>query len=171
MNDVKNISDIDKKTIPHIGWAYNPNIIQPSYYEGLTNPNSSSQNVQHFYMTHMVCSNSIITSPFFDHIIPVLKKLDIKSLIRIKCNLYPNSEKIHEHEKHTDYDFSHKTAMLRMRSFETSFSVTTSMSTGVFPKMEAKDDSSPSCRKSVEPENASLFSPMYPRTRYGKCSS
>ena len=60
----------------------------------------------------MMCFNSLITSPFFDYILPVLNKLDIKSLIRIKANLFPNSEKIYEHEMHVDYSWTHKAAIL-----------------------------------------------------------
>lgn len=115
MNDVKNISDIDKKTRPPIGWAYNPNIVKPTHYEGLNNPNSSSQNVKHFYMVHMVYLVNVL-SPLYDKLISILNKLDVKALMRIKCNLYPNSETIYEHETHADFPFSHKTAILSVNT-------------------------------------------------------
>ena len=88
----------------NIGWIYTSTV---------TNMNDDvSENWKYFYMNHMICSHSIITSPFFDYILPVLQKLEVKALIRIKCNLYPNSEKVHEHDMHIDYDYPHKAGIL-----------------------------------------------------------
>jgi hypothetical protein len=115
MNDVKNISDIDKKKYPPVGWAYNPNVVASTHYKGLNNPNSSSQNVKHFYMVHMVYLVNVL-SPLYDKLRSILNKLDVKALIRIKCNLYPNSETIYEHESHTDFPFSHKSAILSINT-------------------------------------------------------
>ena len=86
----------------NIGWVYTSAVAEMN----------ESENWKYFYMNHMMCFNSLITSPFFDYILPVLNKLDIKSLIRIKANLFPNSEKIYEHEMHVDYSWTHKAAIL-----------------------------------------------------------
>ena len=48
--------------------------------------------------------------------IPLLDKLDARCLIRIKANLYPNTEILHEHSMHTDYDFSHSAAILSLNT-------------------------------------------------------
>ena len=101
MNDVKNTS-------PPIGWIYNPNIVQPIYYKG-------ENNVKHFYMVHLIYLVNVL-SPFYDKLIPVLEKLNVKALVRIKANLYPNSETIYEHEVHADFPFSHKTAILSVNT-------------------------------------------------------
>jgi|TARA_R100000149_G_C5875211_1_gene138967 hypothetical protein len=42
---------------------------------------------------------------------PIIKKIQIKSLIRIKANLYPWTEKLQIHSAHTDYEFTHKGAI------------------------------------------------------------
>ena len=90
-----------------IGWIYNTGIT----YE------NEVPNWKYFYMTHMVCHESVIRSPLICKLIlPVLNKLDVKALIRIKVNLFPNSEKIHENEMHTDMSFSHRGALFSINT-------------------------------------------------------
>ena len=56
-------------------------------------------------------------SPHFEMILPILEKLNIKSLIRVKANLYPYSgETLHEHGMHTDYEFPHYAALLSLNT-------------------------------------------------------
>tara|TARA_Y100001951_G_scaffold99196_1_gene100901 strand:+ start:37 stop:612 length:576 start_codon:yes stop_codon:yes gene_type:complete len=75
------------------------------------------KNWKYFYMVSKIYDQGIIISPYiFKKIIPVLEHLNVKAIVRIKANLYPNSEKVHEHEKHTDYDFSHKTALFSLNT-------------------------------------------------------
>ena len=64
------------------------------------------ENWKYFYMSHLVYDNGRPVSPLFEKMIPILNKMDIKAIKRIKCNLFPNSEKIHEHEMHEDFEFS-----------------------------------------------------------------
>ena len=45
---------------------------------------------------------------YYNCITPIINKLDIKSLIRIKGNLYPKTNVIFEHNAHIDYNFEHK---------------------------------------------------------------
>ncbi len=62
-----------------------------------------------FYLVHMVYDNTI-KSPFYEIIIPHCEstELDIKALLRIKINMFPNTETFKEHALHVDYDFPHK---------------------------------------------------------------
>ena len=70
------------------------------------------ENWKYFYMTHMVHDGERIDSLLvYKNIIPILKKLKVKALIRIKCNMYPNSETVHEHDEHIDFDFTHNGAI------------------------------------------------------------
>ena len=39
---------------------------------------------------------------------PIISRLDIKSILRIKGNLYPKTNTIFEHNTHTDFNFKHK---------------------------------------------------------------
>ena len=47
---------------------------------------------------------------------PVLQKLKVKEVIRIKANLVPRTSRIHRFEKHTDQDFNCKGAILYINS-------------------------------------------------------
>ena len=69
-----------------------------------------------FYMFHMFYAMNIPKSPLFNNLLPLLNKLEAKCLIRIKANLYPNTEKLHEHPMHKDYDFSHTGAILSLNT-------------------------------------------------------
>jgi len=69
-----------------------------------------------FYMCHMFYDGNAPTSPLYDKLIPLLEKLEIKCLLRIKANLYPNTEILHEHPMHPDYEFSHSVALLSLNT-------------------------------------------------------
>jgi hypothetical protein len=69
-----------------------------------------------FYFVHTVYNNNKPNSPLLDLFEPILKKLNVKSLIRIKINLYPRTEKIHYHASHADYDFKHKGCLLSLNT-------------------------------------------------------
>ena len=88
----------------HPLWTYNP----------VVNHNSN-KNWKLFYMFHLVYNHTIL-SPFYDILHPVCELLSIKSLIRIKCNLYPNTEIIKENGMHIDYPYLHKIAVLYINS-------------------------------------------------------
>lgn len=59
-----------------------------------------------FYFTNLLFSKCSPTN-FFHVVEPILGKLNLKSLIRVKCNLYPNLGKKFYNPPHIDYDFSH----------------------------------------------------------------
>jgi len=96
--------------------------------EGLENSDASLKLINMIHMFFMditvglnngkkVCGVGHISSPFFDKILPLLGKLNIKSLLRVKANLYPYSgETLHEHEMHTDYLFPHHAAILSINT-------------------------------------------------------
>jgi hypothetical protein len=69
-----------------------------------------------FYMTHTLYQYQQINSSFFEALTPLLEKLDIGMLIRIKANLYPHTETIFEHAMHTDYDFPHSGALFSLNT-------------------------------------------------------
>ena len=123
MNDERNTSDPTSENHLNsqpIGWEYNSNIVSPSRPDESNNFNSSFHNVKHFYMVHMVYMNKINLlmniSPTYYKILPILERLNIKSLIRIKCNLYPNSETVYEHDPHQDLPFSHNSVIFSLNT-------------------------------------------------------
>ena len=58
------------------------------------------QFVHVFYVDHGINSN------FFKELMPLIEKLQIKALLRIKANLIPKEKKIIEHGYHCDNDYS-----------------------------------------------------------------
>lgn len=83
----------------------------PWFYQTNINHNSKPSD-NNCYFTNLIVNNSIVTNQdTYSLISPILNKLDIKSLIRIKGNLYPSTEKIKIHPPHLDYPFEHKAAI------------------------------------------------------------
>jgi hypothetical protein len=79
----------------------------PWYYQ---NSVATEKNVDNFYFTHLLYDGGE-QSKYFNLIIPLLKKIKYKKIIRIKANLYPNINKKINHPKHVDYNFQHKGAL------------------------------------------------------------
>jgi len=69
-----------------------------------------------YYFIHHLYNHDTISSNFFDMVKPILKKINIKSLIRIKCNMYPSTERSQKHSKHKDYPFEHLGAIYYVNS-------------------------------------------------------
>ena len=62
-------------------------------------------------MTHMLYNwenNFPVYSTFFDEYKIILDNLEVKSLKRMKINLYPKTDKIENHKSHYDYAYEHK---------------------------------------------------------------
>ena len=59
------------------------------------------------YFTHMFFKENFDKSIYYSLITPIIKKLKVKSLIRIKANVYIPTNKIIEHKAHIDYNFKH----------------------------------------------------------------
>jgi hypothetical protein len=68
------------------------------------------------YFTHMIYNEFISTSPHFNTIINLVLRLQPKSLIRIKANLYLKTKKLITHAPHVDYPFSHKGAIFYLNT-------------------------------------------------------
>ena len=69
-----------------------------------------------FYMTHLIYNMNVPKSNHYNSLIPLLKKLEVECLLRVKANLYPNTHTLHEHPMHVDYDFSHSAAILSLNT-------------------------------------------------------
>ena len=83
----------------------------PWYYSDSVSHQTSSSVIGDFYFYHLfyTSNNSIYEQNNFLKLLkPVIDLLDIKSLIRIKANLYPKTENIYEHGSHSDFFYSHK---------------------------------------------------------------
>lgn len=68
-----------------------------------------------YYFTHVFWSG-FNTDPQAQVFAPLLNKIDCKAMIRIKANLYPSTDDIVHHDKHCDYDFSHRGAIFYLNT-------------------------------------------------------
>ena len=79
----------------------------PWYFQDQINFKHSKKD-NSYYLTHLLYIDDRINSPYYNFFSPILNKLKIKSLIRIKVNCYPHTPKIMVHESHKDYEYKHK---------------------------------------------------------------
>tara|TARA_R110000822_G_scaffold309530_1_gene439354 strand:- start:696 stop:1190 length:495 start_codon:yes stop_codon:yes gene_type:complete len=68
--------------------------------------NTLKDGEKQFY--HYFYNNYSICSDFFKLLLPLLKKLKVNSLIKIKANLLPKTESIVEYKYHTDVEIKDK---------------------------------------------------------------
>ena len=92
-------------------WYFFSNVLHPEEHEKLV-----AQNKLFYEFNSVLYDQRSPTSPYYENMIPLLDKLDARCLIRIKANLYPNTEILHEHSMHTDYPFFHSGAVLSLNT-------------------------------------------------------
>jgi len=100
-------------------WFFISSIVNADLSLRFPNPKNHEKWVEKdklFYMTHLLYENSMSTSCYFDKLTPLLEKLEARCLVRIKANLYPNTEILHEHPMHVDYDFFTSGAVLSLNT-------------------------------------------------------
>ena len=72
------------------------------------------------YLVHVLYLGPGSLSPLFNLFTPILEKyrynFNIKSLVRIKINCYPQSNVLEEHGMHTDYDYEHKGILIYLNN-------------------------------------------------------
>jgi hypothetical protein len=115
----KNIKIIDnfltKSQANEIEETMSSNMFPWYYNDGVAFQNKVGND--DFYFTHLFYTNNIFQSNFLESIVfPILKKIQPKSLIRIKGNLYPQTKDIKNNSSHVDYKFSHLGAIYYVNS-------------------------------------------------------
>ena len=69
-----------------------------------------------FLLYHLFYAQNAPTGTNYEILFPLLQKLGVNCLMRIKANLYPNTEKLHEHPMHRDFEFSNTSALLSLNT-------------------------------------------------------
>ena len=90
------------------------NIIMPWFFKRAVANDLIEDNI--FYMTHTLYEINEPQSEFYKDLLPLFKKLDVKCLLRVQANLFPNTHILHEHPMHIDYEFSHSGALLSLNT-------------------------------------------------------
>ena len=88
----------------------------PWYFNSFITSSMLQEGELFFYMVHMFYNNNMPISSHYNELVPLLEKLKVKCLLRIKANLYPNTTILHEHAMHTDYEYSHSGAILSLNT-------------------------------------------------------
>lgn len=85
------------------------------YYKNITFGNESKGPL--FYMSHAFYNNNQPNSSSYNFLKEnLLKFMNIKSLIRVKANFYPNQSIKEINEMHKDYEFKHKGAIFSINT-------------------------------------------------------
>lgn len=83
----------------------------PWYFNDYVINQEKETNLNNYQLTHTFYKKFSPTSQNFINLVPLIEKINPSSLIRIKANLAPRTEKIHEHGWHTDNNLNCKTAV------------------------------------------------------------
>ena len=91
----------------HYHWAYN---------EDIAGHSKASKDL--FMMECSVYNrDTVLYPPLYESMLKMFELLQPRTMIRIKCNLYPATQnKVKEHEMHTDFPFSNKGAILSLNT-------------------------------------------------------
>jgi len=96
---------------PEFPWYY-----QETVAFGSNSKQAEEVHLDNFYHTHMVYDKFKPNSGIFEQFMPFLQKLNVNSLIRIKINKYPKTNKLYIHARHNDYEFEHRGCILYLNS-------------------------------------------------------
>lgn len=78
-------------------WYYQPSVAE-----------YNQEQLPEFYFTHTLLNGDTNQPSFyFKFMAPLIEKLEIKSLIRVKANLYPNFGREIINQPHVDFSFDH----------------------------------------------------------------
>ena len=98
----------------------------PFYYNAILNYEQQEQPEKYkydSYFTHLVYKHdmSVINeggtrSSYLENFLPIVQKLGVHSLMRIKANFYPRTEQLKIHAPHKDYHFDHNGALFYINS-------------------------------------------------------
>ena len=75
-------------------------------------PNVADENDNNIYFVHTFQEKELdLESPYLQELHPILKKLNIEDLWRVKGNLFHNQNEFIEHNTHIDYEEPHQAAI------------------------------------------------------------
>tara|TARA_B100000131_G_C17739258_1_gene460332 strand:- start:34 stop:543 length:510 start_codon:yes stop_codon:yes gene_type:complete len=76
------------------------------------------ENIQYnnMYFQNLIYCNTIMNEKYFKVLNEIIDKLKVKSLMRIKVNLFTRTENLIHHDDHCDTSFSHKGALFSLNT-------------------------------------------------------
>ena len=103
---------LDKESLMKIKTAFFSDTFPWYIQDGVSLPKKDSS----CYLTHLLYNGCSTNSPFLNELTPLLTKLNIFALRRIKANFYPVTSEIVEHSYHVDYPTPHMGALFYLNS-------------------------------------------------------
>jgi len=85
------------------------------YFQDLINDNHSKNDLT-CYFTHLIYEHTPNSSIYPMVFNLFFNKLKMKSLLRIKCNCFPSTEKIRINKEHVDFPFKHNGAVFSLNT-------------------------------------------------------
>ena len=85
------------------------------FSKGVTSPEDSLPTTSSYYFTHTFWDGFNV-EPQAKMFAPILVKIECRSVLRIKGNLYPSTETIMHHTDHADYGFPHHGAIFYLNT-------------------------------------------------------
>lgn len=90
--------------------------VVPFFFNSHVAENREGHHIDNYYFTHNVYDKNLPNSNLFDLFVPMLELMECKSLIRIKINCYPRTEKLFHHSPHRDYGYPHKAMLFSLNT-------------------------------------------------------
>ena len=81
----------------------------------VSNLSENLKTTSSYYFTHLFYSGLFVDSNCYIFV-DILNQLEVKSLIRIKANLYPSTDNIEYQSEHIDYDYEHRGAIFYLNT-------------------------------------------------------
>jgi len=89
---------------------------QYSWYDKVVG-NETNKELHTYFLVHLLYDNKSGASKFYPILNAIFKnKLEIKELLRMKVNLYPQNDNLYEHGYHIDRDEPHKGALFSLNT-------------------------------------------------------
>ncbi len=93
--------------IRRFGWSYEPSVATLK---------KETEDWRLIAFVGMIYEKTIVSQEMYNIIVPHFLELGVRQFIRIKINLFPNTETIREHGVHHDYPFDHKGALFYLNT-------------------------------------------------------
>ena len=81
---------------------------------------NEEQKLWNYFYSHMAYDDDRPWSSLYDMVFPFVEQVNkidlVRSIMRIKVNAYPHTPELKLHQKHTDFDFAHKGAILYLNT-------------------------------------------------------
>jgi hypothetical protein len=92
------------------------NVIFSTNFPWFYNESVNTSDNKHSYFTHLIYFEDSVKSQHYVDLLPLLEKIKIDTLLRVKINCYPRSTTIEEHAPHIDYNYSHKGVLFSLNT-------------------------------------------------------